>query len=352
MPVYKDKKKGTWFASFYYTDWTGTRKKKKREGFKTQREAKAFEREYIKREEASCDMAFGSLVELYMSDCSTRLRATTYAGKEYLINTRILPTFKDMPINTITPATVRKWQNDLLASKQQYAPTYLKTINNQLSAIFNYAKKYYSLTSNPAAICGSIGKKHAESMQFWTLDEFKTVLSNVENPTTKIMMEILFWTGMRSGELLALTMNDIDLADKYIHIRKSYARIGAKDIISEPKTPKSKRSITIPDFLCSDIQEYADRLYDYRPGDRLFELDKYHLHNEMKRICKKTGIKKIRVHDLRHSHASLLIELGFSPLLISERLGHENVQTTLQTYAHLYPNKHGEVAQKLDELNK
>ena len=70
----------------------------------------------------------------------------------------------------------------------------------------------------------------------------------------------------------------------------------------------------------------------------------------MTRVCKKSGVKKIRVHDIRHSHASLLIELGFSPLLISERLGHENVETTLEIYAHLYPNKHGEVSSKLNEL--
>lgn len=72
----------------------------------------------------------------------------------------------------------------------------------------------------------------------------------------------------------------------------------------------------------------------------------------MDRGCKKSGVKKIRIHDLRHSHASLLIEMGFSPLLISEKLGHENIETTLQTYSHLYPNKHSEVAEKLEKLNE
>ena len=89
---------------------------------------------------------------------------------------------------------------------------------------------------------------------------------------------------------------------------------------------------------------------DYEPSDRLFEYTKHYLQSEMDRGCKKSGVKKIRVHDIRHSHASLLIELGFSPLLISERLGHENVETTLEIYDHLYHNKHGEVSSKLNEL--
>ena len=96
------------------------------------------------------------------------------------------------------------------------------------------------------------------------------------------------------------------------------------------------------------IKDYADRLYGYDPSDRLFEVTKHYLKHEMERGCKKTGLREIRVHDLRHSHASLLIELGFAPLLISERLGHESVTTTLEIYSHLYPTKHGEVADRLE----
>lgn len=83
---------------------------------------------------------------------------------------------------------------------------------------------------------------------------------------------------------------------------------------------------------------------------RLFTLNKYYLTREIHRGCIATGVKRIRVHDIRHSHASMLIELGFAPLLIAERLGHENVQTTLETYAHLYPNKHKEVADRLQDI--
>ena len=104
----------------------------------------------------------------------------------------------------------------------------------------------------------------------------------------------------------------------------------------------------MPQFVYDMVKDYADKLYGYDPPDRLFEVTKHYLKHEMERGCKKTGLREIRVHDLRHSHASLLIELGFAPLLISERLGHESVTTTLEIYSHLYPTKHGEVADRLE----
>lgn len=351
MPAYKDIKRGTWYCAFYYTDWTGKKKKKKKEGFKTQRLAKAFEREFLERSHASPDMSFKSLVKLYMDDCKSRLKPTTYANKEYIINLKVLPYFEDMPINSIEPATVRRWQNELITHENNYSPTYLKIVNNQLSAIFNFAMKYYKLPSNPARIAGSMGKKNADKMSFWTKEEFKQFIDYVSHkPVSKAAFEILFWTGIRSGELLALTLNDFDFEAQTVSINKNYARHIGEDLILDTKTSKSKRVINIPLFLCDIVRDYASKLYDYKPDERLFQVSRYYLRHEIVRANKKIGIKKIRVHDLRHSHASLLIELGFSPLLISERLGHENIETTLNTYSHLYPNKHGEVADKLQKL--
>ena len=353
MPVYKNESKSTWYAKFNYKDWQGNIKQKKKEGFKTQKEAKVYEREFLNKAHVSCDMAFGSLVELYMEDCESRLKPTTLDNKKYIVDLKVLPFFKDMPLNTINITTVRKWQNELISSDENYSQTYLKSINNQLSAIFNYACKYYKLPENPVRSCGSIGKKRADSMNFWTIDEFNKFIVTVEKkPISKVAFEILFWTGIRVGELLAITLNDIDIEAQTISINKNYARLKREDLILEPKTPKSKRVVTISPFLCDIIQEYISKLYDYEPNERLFQVTTTYFREEMDRGCKKSGVKKIRVHDLRHSHASLLIEMGFSPLLISERLGHENIETTLQTYSHLYPNKQSEVANMLQVLNK
>lgn len=353
MPVYKNEEKKTYYCKFYYKDWQGNLKQHFKRGFSKQNEAKAYERQFLDKVHANCNMTFKSLVELYLEDCKSRLKATTLDNKTYTINLKILPYFQNMPINEISPAIIRKWQNELIADEKGYSETYLKTIHNQLSAILNYAVRYYSLRKNQAAVCGSMGKKNADTMQFWTREEFEKFIPAVEDkPTSKTIFELLFWTGMRSGELLALTLNDFDFENKTVSINKNYARLNFEDLILPPKTPKSKRIITIPKFLCDLVDEYSQKLYDYDPGDRLFNVTKFYLTHEMTRGCKKSGVKRIRIHDLRHSHASLLIELGFSPLLIAERLGHEKVETTLQIYSHLYPNKHSEVAAKLEELNK
>lgn len=345
MPAYKNDKAGTWFCKFYFKNWQGVRQQKKKEGFSTKREAQEFEREFIAKAHASCDMTFASLVELYMADCKSRLKPTTYTNKQFLIDSKLLPFFKAMPLNTIIPATIRKWQGELLTDPKGYSQTYLKTVNNQASAIFNFAVKYYQLGSNPCRVAGSMGKKNADSMQFWTVDEFNQFIAMLEDrPTSKVIFEVLFWTGIRSGELLALTLKDFDLINNTLSISKNYARHEGEDLIMEPKTPKSKRTITLPLFLTQMVKDYAASLYDYDPADRVFAVTKGFLQREMKIGYTASGVKKIRVHDLRHSHASFLIEQGFSPLLISERLGHENIETTLQTYSHLYPNKHSEVA--------
>lgn len=351
MPQYKNEETGKWYCSFYYTDWQGKRKRKKKEGFATKREAKEWENEFIRKSSADCSMTFRSLVELYKEDIAPRIKPTTLSNKEFMINTKLLPFFGDMPINTITATTVRKWQTELISSPENYKETYLKTINNQLSAIFNFAVKYYGLKTNPARDCGSMGKKNAENMQFWTQEEFNKFINAVDDINGHVMFMLLYYSGMRSGEMLALNISDFDFTNGTVKINKNYARYKGKDLILTPKTKKSKRVITLPSFLMNEIQDYASKIYNLSSEQRLFPFNKYYLWKRMKKYSKKANVKKIRVHDLRHSHASLLIELGFSPLLISERLGHENIETTLQTYSHLYPNKQSEVASKLEELH-
>ena len=140
MPAYKDKERGTWYASFYYTDWKGERKLKKKRGFPRKKDAEAFEEEFLRKGSQSCDMTFASMLELYLEDMRPRLKENTMKTKESIIESKITPFFKNLKINEITPAHVRKWQAGLLENEK--SKTYIKTINNQLSAIFNYACRY------------------------------------------------------------------------------------------------------------------------------------------------------------------------------------------------------------------
>jgi len=347
MKAEKDKKTGKWLIQYRYTDWQGKRRKSTKRGFATKREAEEWLRNFLITQKADFDMKFENFWKMYYADMETRLREHTMRTKKYIVELKILPYFGNKRVNDITAADIRQWQNELI--KIGYSPTYLKTINNQLSAIFNYAVRYYDLKSNPCAKAGSMGKSKAEEMDFWTGEEFRRFIDSVMNKRLSYMAFMtLYWTGMRLGELLALNPKDVDLEKRTISITKSYQRFGKKDVITPPKTSKSKRVITIPEFLAADIKDYMDSLYDLQENDRLFPITKYYLEHEMQRGIKESGVKRIRVHDLRHSHASMLIELGFSPLEIANRLGHEKVETTLNTYAHLYPNKQTKLAERLD----
>ena len=351
MKAEKDPKTGKWLIQYRFTDWQGKRRKSTKRGFATKREAEEWLRTFLVTQKADFDMKFEEFLKMYYADMETRLREHTMRTKKYIIDLKILPYFGQKRVNDITAADIRRWQNELI--KKGYSPTYLKTINNQLSAIFNYAVKYYDLKGNPCTKAGSIGKSRAEEMSFWTIDEFRQFVDCIMDKRQSYMsFMILYWTGMRLGELLALTPADIDLDKHTISITKSYQRLGKKDVVTPPKTPKSKRLITIPEFLVVDIKDYMDSLYEVQEDDRLFPVTKYFLEHEMQRGIKASGVKRIRIHNLRHSHASMLVELGFSPLEIADRLGHEKIETTLNTYSHLYPNKQIKIADRLDSEYK
>ena len=355
MSVTKDQKTGKWMSQLRVKDWTGREIHKKKRGFETKRDALAWEREFISQSTGSLGMTFEDFAEVYMRDMSARLKPSTLNNKKWLIGLKITPYFAKIPLNQIKPTDVRAWQNTLTAYRDEkgepYSQTYLKTINNQLTAIFNYAMKYYGLKENPCHRAGTMGRKKADEMLFWTREEFGRFIDVMrDKPASYAIFMTMYYTGIREGELLALTPEDIDLEKKTLTVSKSYQRLEGRDVVTSPKTPKSNRTIPIPDGLCACLEDYMKMCYGLSAGDRLFPYTKAFLYHEMERGCKKSGVKRIRVHDLRHSHASLLVEMGFSPLLIAERLGHEKVQTTMETYSHLYPNKQVEVAKKLDGI--
>ena len=346
MKAEKDKKTGKWLIQYRYTDWQGKRRKSTKRGFATKREAEEWLRNFLIKQKADFDMKFEDFWKMYYADIETRLREHTMRTKKYIVELKILPYFGNKRVNDITAADIRQWQNELI--KMGYSPTYLKTINNQLSAIFNYAVRYYDLKSNPCAKAGSMGKSKAEEMDFWIGEEFRKFIDSVMNKRLSYMAFMtLYWTGMRLGELLALNPKDVDLEKRTISITKSYQRLGKKDVITPPKTPKSKRVITIPEFLAADIKDYMDSLYDLQENDRLFPITKYYLEHEMQRGIKESGVKRIRVHDLRHSHVSLLINMGFTVLAIADRMGHESIDITYR-YAHLFPSEQAQMAEQLD----
>ena len=355
MPAYYDEKTKTWFVKFYYTDYQGKKKQKKKRGFKLQREAKEWERAFLDKLSGSPDMTFESLCNLYLEDKKAHTKITTYQTKKNRIDNWLLPSFADRPVNEITPAEIRQWEATLKESRtqagKQLSDGYMQNIFIELSGIFNYAVRYYGLPSNPCRIAGNMVGKKNKSLNFWTKDEFDKFIDtfDVEDPYYTMFM-ILYYTGMRKGELQALTPADIDLDNGIITISKTYKLIDGQSHILPPKTAKSNRTISIPPFLCDVIRDYLTHIYGYKQDDMIFCYGRSTFKRHLENHADLAGIKHIRIHDLRHSHASLLIELGFSALLVAERLGHESVSTTLDIYSHLFPTKQSQVSEKLQKI--
>ena len=354
MAAFKNKENGTWYVQFRYTDWKGERQQKLKRGFATKKEAQAWEREFLMEKQADINMSFESFVGLYEKDIKPKIKLNTWITKESIIKQKILPYFQKRKLSEITAKDIIDWQNEIReltdCHGRPLSKTYLKTVHNQLSAIFNHAIRYYGLQINPAQKAGNMGMEEKKEMLFWTKDEYtKFSEAMMDKPISYYAFEMLYWCGIREGELLALTPADFNFERGTVNINKSYQRINKQDVITTPKTPKSIRVIQMPKFLCDEMQDYFKMFYSLDSDSRIFPISKNYLHREMARGSKATGVKRIRIHDLRHSHVSLLIDMGFTALAIADRVGHESIDITFR-YAHLFPTRQIEMADKLDMM--
>lgn len=295
------------------------------------------------------DIRFADFYPIYYKDMEARLKPASLVTKERIFREKILPFFGPLPMAKITTQHVRKWQSVIL--RQNYSETYRQLIDFQLGGLMNYAARYYGFP-NPCEKAGHIGSKKTKKLDFWTPEEYRAFITCFSgDPEAFTAFELLYWTGMRQGELLALTPQDIDGARREISVTKTYTQLNGEDIISTPKTKKSLRRISIPKFLLDEVNIYI-KSSRIRPECRLFERTHHYLLYKLNRGCKESGVKKIRTHDLRHSHVSLLINAGFSPLDIAERVGHESVSTTLDVYAHLFPDQQQMLTDRLEQLHR
>lgn len=305
---------GTWHIQFRYTDWAGNKHKSQKRGFKTKKEAEEWYHRFMLQQASDPSMLFRDFWEIYLADMKTRLRKTTIRQKRYIAEIKILPYFGDMPLNEITAPQIRKWQNEII--KQGYKPTYLKRINNELNAIMNYAVNYYDLKSNPCRKAGSMGKAKADEREYWSVEEFnKFTDAIVDKHDSWVGFQILFWTGIRIGELLALKVEDFDFDKNTMRIDESYTVLEREEIIDAPKTESSFRTIILHTELTEIVREYIGTLYKPKKNTRLFEgHTKHFFEKELKRGITNSGVKKVVIHGLRHSHASILVQQNYNPV--------------------------------------
>ena len=200
MGVYKDKN-GRWYVSVRYKNWLGEPSRKTKRGFETKRGALALEREFLQKYSGSLDMTFNSFYEVYRNDLQKRIRQNIWVTKSSIIEKKILPYFGNKRVRDVKPVDVLHWKNIIMETMDEngmpYSPVYLKTIHNQLSAMFNHAVRFYGLPENPAAKAGNMGKEKCGEVLVWTKDEYLQFAETLKcKPASYYAFETLYWCGL------------------------------------------------------------------------------------------------------------------------------------------------------------
>ena len=276
----------------------------------------------------------------------------------------VVPVFKGTKVNEITTADIVKWQNTL--SEKGLAVKYKLAIRAAFNHFFEYLKIYG--IQNPISLVKGFkkSKEAKREMQYWTQDEFETFISVVDDFRFKCVFAFLYLTGCRKGEACALMWEDIDFKNSTAKISKTLTRtvdkertVNEGEMLSEwyrittPKTENSYRKILLPPLLIEYLKQLknADNGSDFVFGTNGKFLPFQTLQHAFERYIEIAGVKKIRLHDLRHSHASLLINKGENQLstiyVIAARLG-DSVEMIFKTYGHLFPNTQKDIINKID----
>ena len=361
--VHKDSN-GKYRVSYSYISPTdGKRKRSCKRGFKLKKDAICWQSEELPKVIKQLEqvhildenMTMGELIAEYMEYSSARRRVTTCGTKGHIVDKKILPYFKDKRVYKVTPWEIEKWQNELLKSTtstgKEYSATYLRSIRSQLTAIFNYAMRLHNLPSNPMDKVEMIGKKHADERPYWTAEQYQLFRGQIaDKPMYYYAFEVLFWCGLRMGEMLALTVADIDFEKQTLKVDKSFQRIGGKDVITPPKTESGKRTVHLPKYLADELREYIDSLYEAGKNERIFPISKSGLHHVLANGCEVCGMDKIPVHSFRHSHISMLANMNVPYIVMAERVGHSKNSGIINHYSHSYQSKGKEVAEMLNKI--
>lgn len=340
MAVYRDKEHKTWLVKFSYRDWQGRSRFTTKRGFKTRREATEYEHDFKASAAERSDITVNALAVKYLEDKRLHVKESTFIVTETVLRTKILPYIGHLKLTELTPIVMRNWQNEML--KLDMKPNTLSEVNRKCSTFLNYAVKFYGLAENPIRKAGRIGRTES-SQNFWEIDEFKKFIAVVENPLHNLCFNLLFCSGMRIGELLALNLEDFDFRNNVIHISKNRPLVTRK--ITSPKTPSSNRDVEMPQNLMKQVADYVNKLY--KIPSPLLQISGNSLRKALSRGAHKAAVKPIRVHDLRHSHASFLIMNGVPINAISRRLGHKSPRVTLDIYSHIYKQAGTQIAELL-----
>lgn len=360
MPQYKDKKRNTWGFRVYVEDKKGIKKQKERTGFLTKAIAKEEEYKFLSSYNYSDfnNMTFQELYDIYIMSKRQTLKPQSLRSTISKFENHILPFFKDYLIRLIDNRTYLEWKDFII--KKEFSHKYNSNLHGSMVSILNYAMDFYGLEKNIASKVGNFKKVDVDKkINFWTYEEFSQFITYVDDKLYYTLYSTLYFTGMRLGECLALTWNDYK--DTFLDVNKTLAK-GRKSngeyIITSPKTKSSVRYIKLDKHtkcLIDDLYNYYSKFIGFQKSWFIFgglnAMSQTTIGRKKDEYSLKAKVKKIRIHDLRHSHATFLLSNGVPPTVISKRLGHSTVNTTLTVYSHFIPSDEDKAIMVIDSIN-
>ncbi|WP_234124863.1 site-specific integrase [Clostridium hydrogenum] len=343
----------------------GSRNQKWFSGFKTKKEAQIKQAEIITKLQKGCyfetqKMNLSSYLDYWLENYArTNVAQSTFVRYRQFANC-IKKHLGNLQLSKLKPIAIQQLYSDV--NKQVSNSTVLK-LHRFLHLALKHAVKWRIIPLNPTEMCQPPKPKRHE-MSVWDISTYKNFKDLIKNEVMFLVVVLGTETGMRLGEILALRWEDISFDSKTIHVTNSLQYINKEFILKEPKTKKSKRSITLMD---TTLQVLKSVQYEQRVNKMLFGKDydnnnfvccwntgkpiiPHYISTRFKKLIKKYNLPEIRFHDLRHTHATFLLSQGINPKVVSERLGHSTITLTLDTYSHVLPNMQEEATEKLNKL--
>ena len=360
-----------WTVRFIITE-QGKSVNKRLSGYQTKAEAEKAYQQYTQSMQSGANITVENAFAQYVNYITRSLKGASVYCKISIYNKHIKPYFANTKISDITRQSVVQWRAQLMSqisprTKNTYSVKYLNNIRAELNAFLNFVQEFFGVHNIVSSIKPlKSSNELVKEMQVYTFTEFKKLLHQINKTKNKRMRVLygaffstLYYSGARVGEVLALQDADIDFSKSTMNINKSLTRKtlnGEPYKVTSPKNLASVRKIKMPNKLVQILQQYIEWKKEWGNSDKFLfggdtPLSSYSYTLALKKFSKRAKLHRIRIHDFRHSHASLLINLGANVALVSRRLGHKNTQQTLNTYSHLFPSSENEIIKILNKLN-
>lgn len=351
---------GKWRVQCWYLDWKGERHHKCKRGFERKKDAELWERKFkgsAHEETLYMDKLIDEFKKNYITRCKLgKVKESTLEINFVLIDTYIVDYFANVDASKVKAKDINIWLSSLKPARKSINKLSSGTINNArkiLRQIFKYGIVNYNLKENPVERSECVAPYSNDKREkFWTVEQYKIFYDSLKEEQHRVIFNIMYWAGLRIGEVLCLTKTDIDI--NAIHIVKTVNRSQKKTInkseVNNPKTPSSNRVAKIPQKLAFQILEYIDTIPYLKNTDKIFSISLSGVTALLKRRIESLSLPYISPHNLRHSYASNLLNVTKDYTIVSHQLGHKNPDITMKFYAHMLPQEDVSAVNAINEI--